>query len=177
MPSFSRSQRSRSTAISASRPTKGVSRCCLTTISNRDRASIYSRTIIGQEVLVTPFTWRHHLLLPEEISFNHPCRSRTDDHHPWLGQILEPCCNRQGFSNRERIVPATTNLADDHWTSMNLKAHGETSLSRNYGPILERFDHTKPSTNAALDLVFVCLWVAKICHQSIAQIMRNIPLK
>jgi len=137
----------------------------------------FLKDIIGHEVLVTPFTWRHLLLLPEEISFNQPGRSRTDDHHPWLGQILEPCCNRQGFSNRERLVPATTNLADDHWASMDSKAHGETSLSRNYGPILERFDHTKPSTNAALDLVFVCLWVAKICHQSIAQIMRNIPLK
>ena len=74
-------------------------------------------------------------------------------------------------------MPATTNLADDHWASMDPKAHGETSLSRSHRPILQRFDHTKPGTNAALDLVFVGLWVAEICHQSIAQIMRNIPLK
>jgi hypothetical protein len=65
-------------------------------------------------------------------------------------------------------VPATTNLADDHWSSMNPKAHGETPLSRNRllgrgcMPILQRLDYAQPSTNATLDIVFMRLRVTEI---------------
>jgi hypothetical protein len=80
-------------------------------------------------------------------------------------------------------VPATTKLADDHWSSMDTEAHGEIPsgrnrlLSRDGMPMLKRLDHAQPGTNATLDCVFMCLRMAKICYQSIAQIMRDISLK
>ncbi len=106
-----------------------------------------SEDVIGHAALITPWQRRHVLLLPEEIALDQAGGGGTDDHHPWLGQILESCGNRQSFPDRERVVPATTNFADDHWSSMDPKAHGETPLGRNCllgrggRPILERLDH------------------------------------
>src|SRR5207244_1081100 len=54
---------------------------------------------IHYAALVTPREWRYCLLLVEEIPLDQPGSGRTDNDHPGLGDALEPCRNRQGFSD------------------------------------------------------------------------------
>src|SRR5262249_32244821 len=133
--------------------------------------------IIGPEVRITPWQWRHRLGLPEEIPLGQAGRGSADDHRPWRGEILEPCRQRQSTPDRQWIVPATTTLADDDRSGMDPNAHGARPCGSGRGLLLERLDQAQPGPNTALDIVFMRLWMPEIRHQSVSQIMRDIPLK
>jgi hypothetical protein len=60
---------------------------------------------------------------------------------------------------------------------MDPNTRGALPLGISRMPILECFDNAQPGTDGALRIVFMRLWVTEIRHQSIAQIMRDIPLK
>ncbi len=104
------------------------------------------------------------------------------DHHSIGGsQPFEPRRNVGRFPQGEVLVsPTTAHFTHNHWPGMQAQPHGEGNAILSLQSAIQGargLDNPQARMHGALGIIFMGARVAKVDEQTIAEILRDVPLK
>jgi hypothetical protein len=123
-------------------------------------------------------------LAPEALGEEDPrdqSKRRSAHHHRVrLGRRLQPCCHVRGVAEGKRLPPlATAHLAHHDRPGVDADPHRELDRvlrPQRLVPLGERLHDAQTRTHGPLGIVFVCVRVAEVDQQAVAQVLGDVAL-